>query len=291
MDTQKIILLKKLQKNELTEYRIYNKIAKRVSNTHNKNVLERVAKDEYQHYTYLKEITGIDIKPSRIKIFFYYCISLTLGLTFGLKLMEKGEAIASQVYKKLSNEFEGMEALSQDEQKHEKDMLNLLSEERLDYAGFLVLGLNDALVELTGALAGLTFALQNSRLVALAGLITGFAASLSMAASGYLSSKESARPNDSGKPLRSALYTGTAYMITVVLLIVPFFVIANIYISLLLTLIVAILIIFLYTFYITTAKDLKFWQRFIEMAVISLSIALISFGVGLLLKKFLGVDA
>ena len=55
-------------------------------------------------------------------------------------------------------------------------------------------------------------------------------------------------------------------------------------------LIVAILVIFAYTFYITTAKSLKFWKRFFEMSLISLSVAVISFGIGIILRNFLGVE-
>ena len=46
----------------------------------------------------------------------------------------------------------------------------MLDEERLRYIGSVVLGLNDALIELTGALAGLTLALQNTQLNLLLGL-------------------------------------------------------------------------------------------------------------------------
>ena len=51
---------------------------------------------------------------------------------------------------------------------------------RLEYMGSVVLGLNDALVEFTGALAGFTLALSDSRLTALTGSITGIAAALSI---------------------------------------------------------------------------------------------------------------
>jgi len=73
----------------------------------------------------------------------------------------------------------------------------------------MVLGLNDALVELTGTLAGLTFALKNTRLIALSGLITGIAATLSMAASEYLSARTE---QESSRALKSSLYTGGAYV-------------------------------------------------------------------------------
>ncbi|MDI6704563.1 MAG: VIT1/CCC1 transporter family protein [bacterium] len=82
----------------------------------------------------------------------------------------------------------------------------------------MVLGLNDALVELTGALAGFTFALQNTRVVAMAGLITGVAASLSMTTSEYLSTKSE---GGAKSPFKASVYTGSAYVLTVMFLIFP----------------------------------------------------------------------
>ncbi len=279
----------KLQTNEITEFKVYSNLANLTKDQHNKEVLLRIANDEYGHSLVLQKLTKKEVKPQRFKVYWYTLISHIFGLSFGLKLMENGEEMATEIYSGLSSEIEVLEKLALDEQSHEKELLNILQEERLDYAGSMVLGLNDALVELTGALAGLTFALQNSKLVALTGLITGFAASLSMAASGYLSSKEDDN-DDAKEPLKSALYTGIAYIITVALLIAPYFIFANIYVSLAVMLSVGILIIFSYTFYISTAKDLNFWKRFTEMALISISVAVLSFLVGYALKAFLGVD-
>ena len=64
------------------------------------------------------------------------------------------------------------------EEKHELELIALIDEERLEYIGSVVLGLNDALIEFTGTLAGLTFALRNTQIIAVAGLIMGIAASL-----------------------------------------------------------------------------------------------------------------
>jgi VIT1/CCC1 family predicted Fe2+/Mn2+ transporter len=47
-----------------------------------------------------------------------------------------------------------------DENQHESALLQLLDEEQLRYTGSMVLDLNDAQVELTGALAGLTLSLK-----------------------------------------------------------------------------------------------------------------------------------
>ena len=290
MDDIYLKQLLKMQKNEITEHLIYTKIASTLKkNDPNKKVLMQVAVDELRHHGSILEITKIKVKPNKFKVYFYYFLSKIFGLSFGLRLMESGESIAESIYKKLSKKNKILASISLDEQKHEKSLLDILSEERLDYAGSIVLGLNDALVELTGALAGLTFALQKNKLVALAGLITGFAASLSMAASGYLSSKEEVDKGDTKSPFKAAVYTGMAYIITVGILIMPYFLFKNVYFSLSVTLLFAIAIIFFYTFYITTAKGTKFWNRFLEMVIISLSIALISFFAGKILKYFLDI--
>lgn len=128
---------------------------------------------------------------------------------------------------------------SSKENDHENQLLGMLDEESLLYAGSVVLGLNDALVELTGALAGLTFAFRDVKIIALSGLITGIAASLSMASSEYLST----RPKKPKHPVRAAITTGIAYIITVTLLILPYLLLNNEIISLAIALTTSVLII------------------------------------------------
>jgi len=157
---------------------------------------------------------------------------------------------------------------------------------KVKYAGSIVLGLNDALVELTGALAGLTFAFQNSRIIVISGLITGIAASLSMAASEYLSTKTEVIKRS---PIKSAVYTGSAYFLTVILLIFPYLLLNNVYHSLIWTMINAVIIIFGFTYFISIEKGESFKHRFFEMLVISSVVAIISFGVGYLIRIVYGV--
>ncbi len=286
--TQKKILC--LQKNEITEYHIYSKLAKKTPNKNNKKILSNMAADELRHYKFWKTISNKELNPSSIRIFFYMLLSNIFGLSFGLKLMERGEKLTGEVYKSLGKKVVKDITLIQDEHRHEETLLDMLKEERVEYAGSIVLGLNDALVELTGALAGLTFALQDSSLVAIAGFITGFAASLSMAASSFLASREETDTNNSKNPTKAAIYTGISYIVTVILLILPYLILSNVYISLALTLTIGIIIIASYTYYISTVKNLNFWRRFLEMAGISLSVALISFGVGFIIRTYLGIE-
>jgi len=286
MDEPTLFSISDAQRNEITEHIIYSKLAEKIEDKNNKKILKQISDDELTHYKFWKSITKKEAKPKIFFIYWYVFISRLFGLSFGLKLMEKGEGSSINFYDKLRDKVKGLDSMIKDEHKHEKLLLNLLSEERFEYASSIVLGLNDALVELTGALAGLTLALQNGKIIAVIGLITGIAASMSMAASGYLSSKEEAI---SKSPKKSALYTGIAYVITVILLVFPYIVFKNVYFALILTLVISILIIAGYTFYITTAKSQNFSKRFIEMAAISLTVALISFIIGYLLRKFISV--
>jgi VIT1/CCC1 family predicted Fe2+/Mn2+ transporter len=227
------------------------------------------------------------VRPNRWKIFFYFWISRILGITFGIKLMERGEERAQINYEIIARRIPKASRIIADEHAHEQELIGLIEEERLNYVGSIVLGLNDALVELTGALAGFTFALQNTRLIALAGLITGIAASFSMAASEYLSTKSE---GSGERALKSSLYTGVAYIVTVILLILPYLLVANYFLCLGLTLSIAMLIIFFFNFYISVAKDYSFKRRFLEMAALSLGVAMLTFTIGFLIRKVLGIE-
>jgi len=164
-----------------------------------------------------------------------------------------------------------------------------LNDYRLIYAGSIVLGLNDALVEFTGTLAGLTFAFSNNKLIGATGIVMGIAASLSMAASGYLSSLEE-EVSEAFNPIIAAIYTGISYILTVVFLVIPYLVQDDPYIALGTMIGITILIIGGYTYYISVAKAISFKSRFLKMALISLGVAAISFGFGTLVKNIFGLE-
>ena len=173
-------------------------------------------------------------------------------------------------------------------EKDAKELYNMLDEERLHYIGAMVLGLNDALVELTGAIAGVTFALANTRLVALTGIITGVSATFSMAASNYLAERADNNP----KALKSSIYTGMAYLITVALLVLPYLLFpTHMYVVAFAVMIVTVIfIIMFFNYYISVAKEEPFLKNFVTMAVISLSVAVISYIIGILAKELLGIE-
>lgn len=277
-----------MQQNELTESVIYEKIARFAKGEENRQTLLRLAREESAHYDIWKRYTGQEMKPQRGKIWKFTLLARLLGFTFAVKLMERGEAHAQEEYALLAQEIPESVQIRQQEEEHEQTLLGMLDEERLQYVGSMVLGLNDALVELTGSLAGFAFALQNNRLIALSGLIVGISATFSMASSEFLAARSESRTD----ALKSCTYTGVAYLITVVLLIAPYllFGVSQYIPALICMLAVVVLIIAGFTYYTSVAQDQPFRSRFLEMALISIGVAVISFVVGILAKKFLGVD-
>ena len=283
---RKIIL--QMQQNELTESVIYEKIAAFAKGEENKQTLLRLSREEHTHYEIWKKYTGVEMKPEKGKIFKFTFLARTLGFTFAVKLMECGEENAQEEYALLAQEVAESVLIRQQEEEHEQALLGMLDEERLQYVGSMVLGLNDALVELTGSLAGFAFALQNTRLIALSGLIVGISATFSMASSEFLAARSEGRSD----ALKSCSYTGVAYLLTVIALIAPYLLLpATAFVpALILMLGVVIAIIAGFTYYTSVAQDQPFKRRFLEMALISTGVAVLSFVVGILAKKFLGVE-
>ena len=281
-------IVRKMQQNELTESVIYEKIAKFAKGDENRQTLNRLSQEEKAHYEIWRKYTGIDMKPQGFKVFKYTIIARILGFTFAVKLMEKGEEGAQDEYALLADEVAESSAIRQQEEEHEQALLAMLDEERLQYVGSMVLGLNDALVELTGSLAGFALALQNTRLIALSGLIVGISATFSMASSEFLAARSEGRTD----AFKSCTYTGIAYLLTVVALISPYLIFpVDMFIpALICMLLIVVLIIAGFTYYTSIAQDQPFKSRFLEMAIISITVAVVSFAVGILAKQLLGVD-
>ncbi len=276
------------QKIEITSAKIYAYFAKHQKDEHNRKILEQIAADEAQHAQIWKQYTNKDVRPCNLKVAFFKILKIILGYTFVIKLLETGEYDGVANMEKLKKEVPEIATIIKDEERHERELVDLLDEERLNYVGAMVLGLNDALVELTGTIAGLTFVLANTTLIAMAGTITGIAATLSMAASNYLAERADGNPH----ALKASVYTGFTYMLTVVFLVLPYLLFPeHMFVGALIAMIaIVIALIAIFNFYIAVVKSESFWRKFTEMSAISLSVALISFVIGLLAKLCFGID-
>ncbi|WP_016777211.1 VIT1/CCC1 transporter family protein [Anaerophaga thermohalophila] len=274
------------QRTEITEYHIYKRLARKTRNAKNAEVLNRIAEQEKQHAAYWESKTGQQVKPDKWRLYRTLLLARFLGLSFALKLMEEKEGTGADNYVRQARYFPEAADFAREEGEHEKEILKMLEGGNLTFVGSVVLGLNDALVELTGALAGFTLALGETKIISIAGLVTGISAALSMAASEFLSTKAEGDP----RAKEAALYTGISYLGTVILLILPFFLVDNKFVALGIVLVIALLIIWGFNYYVSVVRDLDFKKRFLEMAAISMGVAAFSFLVGFGLKALLGVD-
>lgn len=278
-------LILRFQKNEITEHFVYKNLAEKKGK--NGEVLRKISEDELRHYGEWKKHTATEVAPSKLTVLKYLIISRIFGLTFAMKMMENGEEGAKEAYSKLVSAVPEAKEILQDEEEHEKHLVAMIDEGRIGYIGSMVLGLNDALVELTGALAGLTLTFQNTRLIGVAGLITGIAASLSMSASEYLSQKSE---KGSKNPVKASFYTGIAYILTVLLLVIPYFLLGNYYVALGVTVVDAALVVLVFSFFVSVVKEIPFKRMFLEVLFISLGVAAASFLIGWLVQTFLNIE-
>jgi len=277
--TRKAVL--RYQQDELNNHLVYKKLSRSAS-AHNAEILNKISEDELEHYNFWKKVSGRDLRPQKRRIWFFYLVARIFGLTFGMRLLERGESEGIRNYKKLERAFPSVRQVIEDEERHETSLIDMLDEDFLNYVGSIVLGLSDALVELTGALAGFTFALQNTGIIVVAGLVTGVSAALSMGASEYLSSSEEKEKS----PLKAAIFTFITYLTVVIVLITPFLLLQalNPIIPLAISVVSAVLVILIFTFYISVAKETSFRRRFSKVAGISLGVAFISLVIGLLVR-------
>ena len=281
-----------LQRMEATEAEVYRRLAKMQPDPVNQSILNGIALEEERHESVIAKMTGKQVKADASKVRRQIILAKLFGFTFSVKMMEATEQDAAAEYRKL-----GLYEIAEEEEAHEQNMISMLDEERLRYSGSVVLGLSDALVELTGALAGLTFALQNLQLVALAGLVTGIAAAFSMGASEYLSSRAEKKAESA---VKAAFFTWLSYLVTVFLLVGPYLVfqadspdfrgLEPHVQALLCTFAIGLLIVAVFNFYVSVVEEVSFKSRFFEMAGILAVVSLISYGIGIALRGMLGIE-
>jgi len=275
------------QKNEITEHFIYLALSRMEKSSQNSQIMKRISDEERKHYEIWRGYSGEEVKPKILKRWFYIAVSYIFGITFGIKLMENGEGGAQVAYKKISSVIPEAADVKKQEEEHESELIKMLDEKRLNYMGSIVLGLNDALIEFTGALAGFTLAMRNSRIIAMAGLIMGVSASLSMAASEYFSIKA----DDKGSnPFHAAFYTGIVYVFTVIVLVLPYFLVQNVFFATLVMLGLAVLLILVFTYYFSVVREIPFKAHFLEMITVSLGVAAVSFVIGLLVRQIMHIE-
>lgn len=279
-------------KAEYKDYILISELAKIEKSPQFKKILNTIAAHELRHYEFWSKLSSEkQFRSSSLEVFWIKLIRKILGVTFVAKLIEKEEQEAIAGYKKYLKEApidlrKKVEDIINDEVEDERIIVDQIKESRVEYFSSVILGLNDGLIELTGALIGFSFAFNNHLFVASAGFITGVAASLSMASSAYLQ----ARHEEGKDPIKSGIYTGVSYIIVVILLVSPYFLLANIYNSIVTMFTIVALILAAVSYYTSVIFERSFKRQFLEMMVFSVGVALIAFAIGSLFRLFTGIN-
>jgi VIT1/CCC1 family predicted Fe2+/Mn2+ transporter len=287
LDENTLNKLKRAQKNEITEHYIYKRLSASEKDAGSSRILNEIAADELKHYGIWKSYTGSDIEPSQWKIWLFYLMSRLFGITFSIKLMESGEGQAQVNYLEIARSIPDAQSVALDEDRHEEELIALLDEERLRYIGAIIRGLNEALIELSAALSGLTFALHESQLIAMTGVVTGLAMTFSLGSTEYLASKHEQHAN----PVKAAIYTSGANLLTVILLILPYLLLKDYYVAMGVMLGISALVILIFNYHVSVAKELNFRKSFTEMLVLFIAVSALTFLIGYIARDVFHIVA
>lgn len=270
------------QRNEITEHHVYAAFSRRAQGP-NREILARIAADELRHYEQFRTFTGRDVEPNRLKIAFYRLCAMVFGFTFGIRLMERGEKQAQEAYRHFGESLPAMVQTLEEENRHERTLIDMIDEENLKYMGSMVLALNNSIQEFSGIAAGLTFALQtNAQAIGATVLISGLAATLAMSASEYLSQKAETEPSQGNRrnPWKAVLYAGGIYLFIVLTIVIPYFLVRDAHAALAVALGGVGLILAVFTFFMAVVKGLRYRTVLLEALGVALAVVIASFLIG-----------
>ena len=273
---------------ELFNTRLYEWLSSWVKSTKLREALRHFAAQELSHYEFWREGLTEAVSYPRWRMRWFQFLAWLLGPTFVLRLLEHREHQTIEAYRRLLPTLPParrarLATLIEDEEKHEAEFLAAIAEEepRLRYIGFIVLGLSDAIIEVTGVHAGFLGVSHKPLTAGIAGLIVGFAASISMASAAYLQAKQ----NPQVSPIQSALYTGVSYILAVILLALPYFILGTVGGAFWSSVGIALALILAFVYYSSVLFEREFRSEALEsVAVLGLT-ALLSYGFGELLRS------
>lgn len=286
-------LVEKLAEHEYRDHIVFRELAKTESNEHFRKVLTDLAEKEKADFERWLELSPRkEFTANMLDVWLAKFFRSLFGVTFIARYMQRREHRTVQELEALianapTELRDRIKASIDHERANEAELIGEIKEEKVEFLSSIILGLNDGLIELTGALVGFSFALQGSTLVALTGSITGIAASLSMASSAYMQAKH----DEGGKdPKKAALYTGIAYFIVVVLLITPFLLMKTVMLGLIVMFVIILLIISGISYFTAVIFERSFKTQFGQMLFFSVGVSCVAFLIGLLFRRFTGVS-
>lgn len=276
-----------LQREEATLCEVYRRLAELEKDPVRRQTLVRIMHDERRHCAILKRRTGREMAPDPKRVFWYVWIMRVLGPAFvvrQMELCEKGTEASYSLYAE------------------REEFIRIASEEKRHRGGSDQPGRRNAAV--LYEFGGIGPERRSGRIHGGAGRVHACAERTAARGAYGQHHRCRRRPFDGrfripfdqiGRygekhPLRAALCTGTAYLVTVAILIIPYLLFSNAVMALSVMLLAALTVIALFNYYYAVVRSESFRQRFFEMALLSFGIAGISFLIGYGLKYFTGIE-
>jgi len=285
--------LKKYVLDEYNDYITYKSLAEMENDEVRRRILSNLSTKEYEHYTFWLQLSGYKPNPpSRIRIRLIMMFRRLLGLVFIARLLERHERSVIKWYRELytilpAKERETLFHIIREEEEHEKMLIGEIEETIVKYLGYIVLGLADAIIEISGVHAGFLGATSVTLLAGVAGLVVGFAASISMAVAAYLQAKQA----PTIVPLKAAILTGITYILTVILQALPFFLTTDILNAFAVSIIISITLLAGFTYYGAVIRDIDSRREIATNIALTLGTATATYVFGDLLSSWLGIKS
>ncbi len=277
---------------EYADFTLYDRLARRSANNSSfAEVLRQLSATERRHYEFWKKyVPDAEPKFSKAKLYLVLFFRTVFGLTFAVRYLERHESIVLKQYRSVEGvipqvDKTAFQEILADEEQHEREFRGRVESSSIRYISFVVLGLADALVEITGIHAGSLGIYNSTEIAGLAGIIAGGAASLAMASAAFAQAKQGFQ----GSARLSAVYTGVSYFVTAVILAAPYFLTKSLADALSASLFLAVVILALATYYSSVISYKPFRKDFFEILLIMFGVTTALYFFGYFIRDLTGI--
>lgn len=272
---------------EFSDYTLYERLSRTVDHDSSyADALRRLSATEYKHYEFWKKyVPDEEPRLARLKLYWVLFLRRVMGLTFASRYLDRHETNVIKEYRPLAPlipeaDRAAFDEMVADEEDHERAFSHEIESSAIKYISFIVLGLADALVEISGIHAGSLGFYDRTELAGLAGVIAGGAASLAMASAAFAQAKQGFK----GSARLSAIYTGVSYFITAIILATPYFLTSDMILALSTSLAFAVIVLALTTYYSTVISSKPFLKDFVEILAILFATTIVLYAFGYLVR-------
>ena len=281
-------------KDEYTDHLTYKRLSDpRIARSTNfSEILSGLSATEYKHYEFWKRyLPEFQVKASSLRVNLIVLLRVLFGLTFAVRYLDRHEASVIRQYKAVADmippeDRAAFDEMLRDEEEHETEFSKKIETSSVHYISFVVLGLADALVEITGIHAGSLGIYNSTEIAGLAGVVAGAAASLAMSSAAFAQAKQ----GFTGSARLSAIYTGVSYFITAVILATPYFLTPSLLTALSVSLVLAVVIVASITYYSSVISGKGFSRDFLEILGIMFGTTVVLYILGYFIRVALGIS-